>query len=266
MSKKTSAEWKDVEWKTYEPKVREQKKIAAYTGTRNLYNGMLASAKSVIANSDVEEVWLLIEDDELPHKDVPDMVHTMNIKEKAKLFFPENGPNMNSKYTYMALMRAALCYLFPDQDKILSLDCDLVAMDDISDLWNLPIGDEYYLAASREPQFCVKGIQYVNVGVTLYNLKKLRDGKAMEVISALNRWPYPNLEQDAFSYLCSSRTLDMPSCYNFNAYTSPVRKGEVKILHYAGVDRWLNMPDIVKWHKTPWEDVMEMHARRVASE
>lgn len=259
-----STDWSKVEWKTYEPAVPEQKKIAAYTGTRNLYNGMAASAKSVIANSDVDEVWLFIEDEEFP-QELPDMVKTVDISKKAKLFFPDGGPNMNSQYTYMALMRAALCYLLPSADKVLSLDCDLVAMDDISDVWDMPLGDEYYLAASGEPAKTMWGLLYVNVGVTLYNLKKLRDGKAMEVISALNRHKYPNLEQDAFSFLCSSRILDMPSCYNCTAYTKPVRKDELKILHFAGVGSWLNRPEVVAWHRTSWDDVMEMHESRISS-
>ena len=38
-------------------------KAAVYTGTQNLYGGMIAAAKSLIANSDVDEVWFLIEDD-----------------------------------------------------------------------------------------------------------------------------------------------------------------------------------------------------------
>lgn len=256
-----SRSWKGVEFKTYEPEIPVQRKLAAYTGTRNLYNGMLASAKSVIANSDVEEVWLLTEDDELP-QETPDIVHVMNISEKAKLFFPDGGPNMGSRYTYMALMRAALPFLFPKQDKILSLDCDLVAVGDISDVWDLPIDNDYYLAASREPARTNGGLLYVNVGVALYNLKKLRDGKGMEVISALNRNAYPNLEQDAFSYLCSSRILDMPAAYNCTAFTEPVLKKDAKIIHFAGEKQWLNRREIVQWHKTPWEQVLEMHERR----
>lgn len=256
-----SRSWKGVEFKTYEPEIPVQKKLAVYTGTKNLYNGMIASAKSVIANSDVEEVWMLIEDDRLP-VETPGIIHTMNISEKAKLFFPDGGPNMNSRYTYMALMRAALAYLFPKQDKILSLDCDLVAVDDVSGIWDLPIDDSYYLAASREPSRTNGGLLYVNVGVTLYNLKKLRDGKAMEVISALNRQAYPNLEQDAFSYLCSSRVLDMPAEYNCTAFTMPVKKQDAKIIHFAGEKQWLNRREIVYWHKMPWEQVLDMHNER----
>ena len=252
--------WKGVEFRTLEPDVEPQRKIAAYTGTANLYNGMIASAKSIVANSDVEEVWLLTDGTPLP-QEVPDIVHVMDIRDRAKIFFPDGGPNMNSRYTYMAMMRAALAYLFPRQDRILSLDCDLVAVGDVSDVWNLPV-DDCYLAACREPRRCSGGLLYVNVGVALYNLEKLRDGKAMEVITALNRNEYPNLEQDAFSYLCSSRVLDMPAAYNCTAFTMPVRKEDAKIIHFAGEKSWLNRREIVQWHKTPWEKVLEMHGSR----
>lgn len=257
------ASWKGVEFKTYEPEIPVQRKVAAYTGTSNLYNGMLASAKSIVANSDVEEVWLLTDGTPLP-QEVPDIVHVMDVSRKAKLFFPDDGANMGSRYTYMAMMRAALPFLFPKQDRILSLDCDLAAVGDISGLWDLPLGDEYYLAASREPNRCTGGLLYVNVGVTLYNLKKLRDGKGMEVISALNRHQYPNLEQDAFSYLCSSRILDMPAEYNCTAFTMPVKKQDARIIHFAGEKKWLNRREIVAWHRMPWEKVLEMHEAHAA--
>ena len=42
------------------------RKHLVYSGTRNLYPYMEASAKSVIANSDVSDVHFLIEDPKFP--------------------------------------------------------------------------------------------------------------------------------------------------------------------------------------------------------
>ena len=42
---------------------------------------------------------------------------------------------MNSSFTYLAMMRAALAKLFPDIDRILSLDVDTIIDQNISDLW-----------------------------------------------------------------------------------------------------------------------------------
>ena len=42
-------------------------KAAVYTGTRNLYKQMVVAVKSLIRNSDVDKIYLLIEDDEFPY-------------------------------------------------------------------------------------------------------------------------------------------------------------------------------------------------------
>ena len=74
----------------------------------------------------------------------------------------------------MILLRAALSQLFPHLDKILSLDCDTLIQDNISELWDLPL-DDYYFAAVREPQKSTENFVYINVGVMMFNLKKIRE-------------------------------------------------------------------------------------------
>lgn len=125
-------------------------KAAVYVGTRNLYDDMLPAVKSILINSDVDKVYLLIEDDRFPH-DLPDCVETINVS--SQTFFRSNGPNYNLKWTYMTLMRAALPKIFPDLDVILSMDDDVIALQDVSDLWDLPIEDYYSrLQKSRRNQ------------------------------------------------------------------------------------------------------------------
>lgn len=223
-------------------------KAAVYTGSRNLYPAMVTAAKSLLANSDVDKIYLLIEDDEIPY-DIPECVETINVSEQK--FFQEDGPNMKSGYTYLAMMRAALAYVFPDLDVILSLDVDTIVDKDISDLWSLPL-DDYYFAAAKEEHRSYEGLFYTNTGVALYNLKKLRDGKADEVIFALNHQRFTWVEQDAFNYLCQGRILEMPSRYNVNTWTAPTE--EKRILHYAGIsmDVWQTFPEYLKYRDLPF--------------
>ena len=156
-------------------------KHAVYSGSRNLYPEMAAAAKSLAANSDVDRIYLLIEDPEFP-SDLPSYVEAIDVSGQG--WFPDGGPNMNSEFTYLALIRAALCHLFPEIDRILSLDVDAFCVGDVSDVWDIPL-DGFYLAASPEPVCCGKGLMYCNTGVALYNLDMLRDGKADEVIEVL---------------------------------------------------------------------------------
>ena len=94
-------------------------RAAVYSGSRNLYPHMVVAAKSLIANSSVDKIYFMIEDDEFPEP-LPPLIETINVS--GQTWFPPNGPNMRSQFTYMALCRACYCKLLPeDLDKVLQL-------------------------------------------------------------------------------------------------------------------------------------------------
>lgn len=226
-------------------------KVAAYTGTSNLYPMMYTAVKSLLMHSDVDKVYLLIEDDEFPYE-LPDIVRTINVKYQ-KFFYPD-GANWRSRFSYMAMMRATYAKMFPKLDRILSLDVDTIVTEDISDLWDLPI-DDYYLSASEEPKATKEhGYFYVNIGVALYNLNKLREDRMVDkVIGELNSKQYAYLEQDAFSELCHDRIYPMPPEYNYTEFTSP--SGKPKIVHYAGIREWTDKPEYIEYEKIPISEI-----------
>lgn len=235
------------------------KKAAAYTGTKNLYKLMVPAIKSLLTNSDVEKVYLLIEDDEFPY-DIPNQVECINVSKQK--FFKPDGPNMNSKFTYMAMMRATYADMFPELHKILSLDVDTIVDKDISDIWNLDLEDDYYFAAVVEPDRTdfYQDILYTNIGVALYNLDKLRDGKAEEVIKALNDKEYKFLEQDAFNELCQGHILSIPSYYNATDYTAKTECP--RIVHYAGMRKWGDIDLVRKYDKSTWDEIAKYRKMR----
>jgi len=211
---------------------------------------MVTSVKSLLIHSDVDRIYLLTEDDDFPFL-LPERVQTINVSNQK--FFPADGPNMKSSYTYLAMMRAALAHVFPELDTILSLDVDTIIDGDISKVWDLPLGDDYYFAASKEEHRSYAELLYTNMGVTLFNLKKLRDGKADEVIDVLNRRRYTWVEQDVFNYLCQGRILEMPSSYNVNTWTE--NTDDKRILHYAGFSNWQEFPAYLKYQGIPFADI-----------
>ncbi len=224
-------------------------KCAVYAATRELYGDLLPSVKSLLMNSDVEKVYLLIEDDSFP-EELPKEVTCINVS-KLNLF-RSTGPNMVYKHAYMSMMRVALCDLLPDEDKVLSFDVDVIVDGDISGLWNLPL-DDYYFAAVPEPAKCRGGNMYFNTGVVMFNLAKLRDGKAQEMIKALNWQRYIFLDQDCLNDKCQGHILALPSTYNATNYTEPV--DNPKIVHYAGVRKWANEPLVEKYMEIPLSDI-----------
>lgn len=151
----------------------KQQKHAVWCGTRNIYGDMETSAKSIIANSDVEKVWFLIEDEKFP-TELPDMIECIDVS--GQQFFKPGTPNMANGFTYMAMMRAALCHVLPDVDKALSLDADVIALRDVSRVWDIPL-DGCYFAAAHEWHRTTEDAIYCNHGVVLYNWRRCATAK-----------------------------------------------------------------------------------------
>ena len=230
-------------------------KVATYSGTRNLYPYMITAAKSLLLNSDVEKIYFLIEDDEIPNAVLPDIIECINVS--GQTYFPETGINYGIEYfTYMAYMRAVLADLFPDLDKILALDVDTIIEEDISDIWDLPV-DDYYFAAAREEVNCRDGFLYTNMGVTLYNLKKIREDKLVpDLVEMINTKKLVCPEQEAFNILCRGHILEMSSDYNCTRYTPPT--DNPKVVHYAGIKKWFDQPEVGEYAKFTFDDVMKL--------
>jgi len=249
--------WENVEFRQLEPLVKRDARAAVYTGTRNLYGGMIAASKSLIANSNVDEVWLLIEDDEFP-VEMPDIIHTMNAKKIWRKYIDPKSPNMKSQFTYMAMIRPAFCHIFPELDRILSLDVDTFVREDISELWDLDL-EGYYVAGVGEPHHNRDGILSINAGVTMMNLDMLRDGRADIMLDCLNVHWLQFIDQDATTCLCQGRILELPNKYNGTRWTGCGEECAIK--HYAGmgIESWYRMDEPMKWYHVPWDAVMERH-------
>lgn len=221
-------------------------------GTKNLYEHMLPAIKSLLVNSDVEQIYLLIEDDEFPYE-LPNICKIINVSNQT--IFEPDGANMKSRFTYMVMMRAALSKILPENlSRVLSLDVDTIVDGDISDLWDLPI-DDCYFAAAHEWHKAQKGFLYTNMGVCLLNLDKLRDGKTDELIGVLNKIKLEYVEQDAMNMLCQGHIYDMPSEYNANYYTE--HTDEPKIIHHVGNNSKLpTYSDVQKYKAMSFNDIM----------
>ena len=206
-------------------------------------------------NSDVDKIYLLTEDEEFPFL-LPQEIEAINVS--GQQFFRYDGPNYLNAWTWMVLMRLALAMLFPNLDRILSLDVDTIVDDDVSDLWDLPIDDCYFAATPQVSPAPANG--YVNVGVSLFNLDKLRDGKAQETIDLVNSQKLTWVEQDALNYTCRDKIYPMPAKYNDNNYVC--RDPAPKIYHFAAIRNWYGNPLVKKYEAMPWEEVFRIRYER----
>lgn len=235
-------------------------KTVVYCGTKETYVNMIASVKSLLATTPVDEVYFLTEDDVFPYE-LPEIVHTINVKPFAFETFDRAGPNFTNVWTYMCLMRTAFPQLFPKHKKILSLDIDVVITEDISCLWDIDLTDYYFAGVEEQGRLKDNGSDfYANFGVIMMNLEKMRnDGMGDKLIQAVNTEHFCCPEQDAFNKYCKGQIYKLPNDYNVTVYShitgEPLKE---RILHYAGLKYWKHFGPVKKYYNLSWDEIMKL--------
>ena len=116
--------------------------------------------------------------------------------------------------------------LFIDTDRIIHLDGDTLIFSDLTNMYKLDFNDNYVLGfldiiSSAIDYLGLKSNIYINAGVILINLKKIReDKKIFEIINILNsKKKLRNNDQTIINYLFYPKIGRLPSKYgifNFN--------------------------------------------------
>lgn len=235
-------------------------RAAVYSGTRNLYPHMVTAAKSLVANSRVEKIYFLIEDDTFPEA-LPPLIETVNVS--GQTWFPADGPNMQSIYTYMAMVRACTGKILPeDLDRVLQLDVDTIVTDCIDELWDLDMGRKWWaMAEEKFTTYHPYGINYFNCGVAMLNLAEIRKaGAEDEMVRLLNTQQMPCIEQDAMNRLGYPRKiLELPTRFNECSVCGYTDKPA--IVHYASFRNCWENPQTprleyyTKYKGMTWEEV-----------
>lgn len=113
-----------------------------------------------------------------------------SINESVLAEFPVGQPGQPPHITPAAYYRLFLASLLPDDiDKVLYLDCDILNVSGLSDLWGMDISG-YAIAAAPDMYTCERSVYdrlgypvslgYFNSGVMLVNLKYWRDNNIQE--------------------------------------------------------------------------------------
>lgn len=241
-------------------------KHAVYAGTRNLYEGMVWAAKSLVVNSTVDEIHFLIEDDEFPYE-MPDFCDFMNVKDYMESTFPDGGPNAKSHFTKMAMVRICYPNLFPDIDEILQLDVDTVCLDDVDAIWDIPMDGKWFAAVPET----LSGYDpyhsghYYNVGVTLFNLAQMREDDAQrQLVDFINTRHANCVEQDAMNWCGAMRGKAVDMSVRFNENRATGYTDHPAIQHYVGYMDWETNPNLPRreylklYRDKSWDEILEM--------
>lgn len=173
--------------------------------------------------------------------------------------------SQRSHVTPTALIKFELPNYFTDLDSLLYMDSDMIVKDDISELLQMDLCDNY-LAASFEFFEYLKRIQYTlkrsvnenfyfNSGIMLLNLRKMREDNISEKLwdYKLNKATTSLMDQESLNAICASRALHLPIKWNFNplfvnkSFVKYINKvydlnyaslsnmiSDIKVIHYVG--------------------------------
>lgn len=218
----------------------------AYAGTRNLYPWFKPAIRSLLAHNKVDTIYLMIEDDDVP-EGLPEANYKV-INVSGQTVFDEACPNIDSHFTYMAMMRALYADLIPDEDRIISLDIDTIVCDSLEPIWNMDLTGKWMSAAveyfGQYNPF--KYPCYFNVGVAVFNLDEMRKDSAPKLLTDfLYTHKIMCIEQDALNFytVIPRKVIELPTRYNESPLTGVTKTPAV--VHYAGYKDWTtnkNMP------------------------
>lgn len=151
--------------------------------------------------------------------------------------------------------RYLIADMLPHVDKILYLDADLIVDGDISALYDMDISDYWFAGANdlwvldtdykSEIHFDTDEL-YVNAGVLLMNLGKIRREKLAERFVQTTRDIGKTIkyqDQDIINIVCRGHIKEFDSIYNYTSHNIRKEKEKLKsarIIHYTGKNKpWL---------------------------
>jgi lipopolysaccharide biosynthesis glycosyltransferase len=193
--------------------------------------------------------------------------------------FKETDWQTTGHLTTAAFYRLAIPLLFPQFEKVIYADVDMIFQRDLSELYinslrqqehlaavlDLAIDDKYYFQ-SKLPSMIGKSVKdYFNSGFMVMNLKQMREENIVEQFNDHAKIKYDQNDQDVLNVVCNGRVQILPTMYNFqvNHFASymwgrtsaDIHFGELfkyATLHYTGKFKPWNSLECVAsdtwWH------------------
>lgn len=149
--------------------------------------------------------------------------------------------------------------LFPEYDKVLYLDCDIIVLGDVSELYHTDLEGNYVAGVIENwilhsPVFShytkeavgIDCTEYINSGIMVMDLAKFRENKIEEqFVDLINTYNFNVIDPDQsyINYLCHGKIKYLPFVWN-RTPLEIVACENPKIVHYAlGTKPW-HVPDM----------------------
>ena len=214
----------------------------------------------------IKPEYKAISDEQIEFLD--EVVKTKNLKNSVKkidvtdLYEKEFGKCKNeSAYCTPYTLLRLLADLVPDiPDKVLYLDIDMMAAGDISKLYNIDISEYEYAAVKEKYGSKIIKSDYINAGMLLLNMTKIKETKLLEKARELiKKRKLIFADQDAIYWKTSKKML-LPKIYNEQ---SKFNDPNTVICHFCKRLLWKPYPhteNYKQWNIEEVHNVLKCHA------
>lgn len=151
-------------------------------------------------------------------------------------------------FTLTIYFRLFIPEMFPEYDKGIYIDSDVVVPGDISKLYNINLGEKNVgacqdksvvevpeLASYMEQAVGVDKYQYVNSGVLLMNLKKMREAQfSKKFLDLLNKYHFDSIapDQDYLNAMCNGKILYLDESWDAMPTEGKEELENPNLIHY----------------------------------
>lgn len=181
----------------------------------------------------------------------------------------KNIPKTHKYVTYVSAFKFLIPSLFPQFDKIIYLDTDVIVRADLTDLYNTDIEDNYVAGClclvnhitCRDGILRETGLEsmdyYINAGVILMNLKLIRqdkiDKKCIDMIGSFKG----SVDQHIMNKVCYGKIFFLPPKYNISTSSLKIFESDAIKIFYSmqEVEQAYKNPVIFHWTggNKPWQ-------------
>ena len=155
--------------------------------------------------------------------------------------------HLRDYYTKAIYYRIFIPSLFPQYDKILYVDCDVVLLDDIANLYNHDVKDNIFVAIHEETMtqmdvfgkyseefLGVEREKYFNSGILLINCKEYQRQNIEErFIELMNMYKFEVApDQDYLNFLCKGKIGYADIGWNKTPFLNEFEDKNLKLIHY----------------------------------
>ena len=229
-----------------------------FASDRNYVPYLTVAIKSLIdRTSENNEYRIYILTNDVTEEDIKEIrsyekenakVEIVDVNEKIEVI--KNKVALRDYYSVSIYFRLFIPSLFPEYDKAIYLDSDIVLNRDIADLYNVDIGNNFVGAILDETVFTNKDFiyyvrealdvtekQYFNSGVLIMNLKKFRDHEIEEdfyswVNNYSTKFGSVAPDQDYLNCICKNKVKYLPLGWNKMPLGSTLEDKDLFLIHY----------------------------------